>query len=297
MCAKVTTLGARAFPAVPLTRQLQPGKVVAMRSAKWPHVLAASTAAVALLFGSACQGLRPLAEVEREGAQDKWLCERSPNGGWDCADRESARRLEGVAPPAGVVAQADAPTANVDAPAAPSAGRQAIREAPAAPPRQKTPAAGVEPLRQAPPPPAIEPPESVRPPRTPPAATRPPPVSVPSPAQSPLDRQLAHPGETPLDLLALPAGYYALQLLAMSSQETLDAFAVEHGLRDTIRVRVVRGGEVFYVLLAGVYADQDAAEQALESMPVAVRALRPWIRPLGLLQRAMREAEAGHPSR
>ena len=103
-------------------------------------------------------------------------------------------------------------------------------------------------------------------------------------------RQLAHGGDAQADLLTLPANFYALQLLAMSSQEALDGFATEQGLRDTISTRVARDGNVFYVLLAGIYEDQDAAERALASLPPAVQALPPWIRPLGLLQRAMRQA-------
>lgn len=106
-------------------------------------------------------------------------------------------------------------------------------------------------------------------------------------------RQLAHSGDAQADLLSLPANFYALQLLAMSSQEALDSFAAEQGLRQTISTRVARDGTVFYVLLAGIYADQDAAERALASLPPAVQALPPWIRPLGLLQRAMRQAGGG----
>ena len=135
--------------------------------------------------------------------------------------------------------------------------------------------------------------ETTAPPQSPRSATPPPNPPPPSPtpnSELPLYRQLAQGGDEPADPLALPASFYALQLLAMSSQEALDSFAAEQGLHDTISARVARDGDIYYVLLAGIYADQDAAEQALASLPPAVRALRPWIRPLGLLQQAIRLA-------
>lgn len=91
------------------------------------------------------------------------------------------------------------------------------------------------------------------------------------------------------DLATLPAEFYALQALAMKSAAEVQRFAVRTGLVGTRTVRVASGGELFYVLLLGVYSDYAAAEAASASLPEEVRALPPWIRPLAHLRSALRE--------
>ena len=111
----------------------------------------------------------------------------------------------------------------------------------------------------------------------------------PAPAELPLYRQLAHSlDDTPL--LDLPASYYALQLFATGTREGAEAVAVRSGLRGMAGARVERDGEVFHVLLVGVYASKERAERALASLPASVRAMNPWVRRLGGLQEAMRRA-------
>lgn len=110
-----------------------------------------------------------------------------------------------------------------------------------------------------------------------------------APAELPLYRQLAHSlDDTPL--LDLPPSYYALQLFAAGTREGAEAVAVRSGLRGMAGARVDRDGEVFHVLLVGVYASKERAERALASLPASVRAMNPWVRRLGGLQEAMRRA-------
>lgn len=276
-----------------------------------------ATAALAgLLLGvGACGGLRPLADVERDGGQRDWLCEGTAAGdGWECTPESdealaAIERTAAVASPSSAEAappHPPAPTPSqppheaVPGPDAASPATIAVAPEPAADQQRLNNARVQSEARSQRPDAAPSPRDAARPtdpvqPRQPPAS--PPPPSPPTPSSElPLYRQLAQGGEAPADPLALPANFYALQLLAMSSQEALDSFAAEQGLSDTISTRVARDGDIYYVLLAGIYADQDAAEQALASLPPAVRALRPWIRPLGLLQQAIRQV-GGHRAR
>ena len=284
----------------------------------WAHLSATTLLATLALVISACQGLRPLADVERE--QSDWLCQGTATGdGWDCT--AEGDEIADASPPSAVAAPRPE---QMPAPSQPSPEAQPTPEnkpnvadaAPQAPVAVAPQPTAPQSEPETPPAPAVsrqnETPTKEQPPEAPEATARdsaetaaPPqpqrPVPAPRPAPAaptssadlPLYRQLAHSGDAQADLLTLPANFYALQLLAMSSQEALDSFAAEQGLRQTISTRVARDGNVFYVLLAGIYADQDAAERALASLPPAVQALPPWIRPLGLLQRAMRQAGGG----
>ncbi len=55
--------------------------------------------------------------------------------------------------------------------------------------------------------------------------------------------------------------------------------------------RVERNGELFYVLLMGIYEDADRARRAVDSLPDEIGGAEPWIRPLGSLQSAMLRAD------
>ena len=257
---------------------------------------------IALMFGiGACQGLRPLAEVERDGAGQGWLCEGS-DGGWGCvADGESKLPPRTPSEAPRVADQAQTPrvarTKAEPASATTADRRQSEREASARRQEQaatsrsdKAPSRPRDRQREALASPSNE---AAAPPPPRPVMATPTPVPHPPRAELPLYRQLAHGGDALPDLLALPAHFFVLQLIAMPSQELLDNFAIEQGLRNTVSTRIARDGEILYVLLAGVYEDQNTAERALVSLPPEVRTLQPWIRPLGLLQRAMRQVDAG----
>ena len=282
-----------------------------MRSLRFLTVAPASVLLIVAVGG--CGGLRPLADVEREQARGNWLCEGASNGGWDCIDDKEAVQRAAARHPStsATVNEVAPPPASSRSPisAADRARQQELlarvsreREGAASPPaaterpptdatpRSEQPAAPSEEVADRTPPPAIERAPAPAVEQTPvlPVVEQAPAPPVPPP-NLPLYRRLSE-AATSLDLLALPADYYALQLLAMSSQEALDSFAAEQGLQGALATRVARDGKIFHVLLAGVYADQAAAEQALGSLPATVRALRPWIRPVGLLQKAIRQA-------
>lgn len=105
-------------------------------------------------------------------------------------------------------------------------------------------------------------------------------------------RQLAYRPERATPVLDLPGDYYALQLAVRDSREALERFAEAHRLGGLPHVRVARRGGLAYALLAGVYRDRDAAERARDSLPKRIGSMRPWIRSLRSLQRAMLRADA-----
>ena len=92
-------------------------------------------------------------------------------------------------------------------------------------------------------------------------------------------------------LTDLPAKFYALQLLAMSSQEEVDQFLAEQQLQGMTSARVERNGKLFYVLLAGIYEDDETAERAALSLEAELTGFEPWLRPLRTLQDAIRRAD------
>ena len=151
------------------------------------------------------------------------------------------------------------------------------------------------PAEPTPPVPVQEPAPPVPAEPAPPVATQPvapPPAAPPAVAGNlPLYVQLAHRLDgTPL--LELPSDFFAVQLFAALSQAKVEEVAVDSGLESMAGARVERDGKIFFVLLAGVYADRERAERAANSLPPNIRALRPWVRSLGGLQASMRRADA-----
>ena len=96
--------------------------------------------------------------------------------------------------------------------------------------------------------------------------------------------------------MGMPDTHYTVQLIAMKTREELDQFARRHGLKGTLAARVEREGELYYVLLLGVYEVFEEAQTAVAGLPAPVHEAKPWIRPLRSLQAAMARAEAPTPS-
>ncbi len=111
------------------------------------------------------------------------------------------------------------------------------------------------------------------------------------PDDAPEHVRLAYRPSRPTALTDLPADFYAVQLMAMSSKESLEAFVTREGISNMSAARVERNGELFYVLLLGIYEDADRARRAVESLPDEIGGAEPWIRPLGSLQSAMLRAD------
>ena len=97
---------------------------------------------------------------------------------------------------------------------------------------------------------------------------------------------------TPGSFLNMPAEFYAVQLMAMPSRERLEAYIREHNLTDMSATRIARDGELYYVLILGVYETQELAETASRDVPPPLDKREPWIRSLGNLQDAMIRANA-----
>ncbi|MFK7733845.1 MAG: SPOR domain-containing protein [Pseudomonadales bacterium] len=92
-------------------------------------------------------------------------------------------------------------------------------------------------------------------------------------------------------VIDLPADMFAVQLIAVSTRKQVEAFVELHNLWDMTAVKVSKAGKPLYVLIPGVYKSRVDAESAVASLPVSVQQLKPWIRPLGGLQQAMRDAK------
>lgn len=214
-------------------------------------LLALLWASAALLALPACRGQAPAEALGTPTSPGSWFCHASTSGGWAC--RRNAAVDEPVpTPPPATRAEAAPPTPRPQPPPQPDA-------------------------------PAIEPPPA--------APAVPAPQPAPAAAALPLYRQLAQQTAGEQSLLELPAGFYAVQLLAMSSAEDLALFVTERQLQGTTSVRVERGGDIYHVLLAGVYADGEAAEQAALSLEAELDGVEPWVRPLRTLHSAMRRAD------
>jgi DamX protein len=111
------------------------------------------------------------------------------------------------------------------------------------------------------------------------------------PAHAPEHVRLAYRPDRPTALTDLPADFYAVQLMAMSSKDSLEAFVAREGIRNMSAARVERDGELFYVLLLGIYENAETARRAVASLPDEIGGAEPWIRPLGSLQSAMQRAD------
>ncbi len=124
-----------------------------------------------------------------------------------------------------------------------------------------------------------------------PRANHPPGIG-PTRASTGLPPTPAYRSDAAMGVMDLPAHYFAVQIAASSSFARLDRILVEKRLPGMTSVRVEQDGEPLYVLLAGVYADRQAADRAAALLPADIRAMEPWVRQLGPLQDAMGRAEA-----
>ncbi|MCZ6890483.1 MAG: SPOR domain-containing protein, partial [Gammaproteobacteria bacterium] len=55
--------------------------------------------------------------------------------------------------------------------------------------------------------------------------------------------------------------------------------------------RVARNGELYYVLLLGVYRDKSTAEEAAAQLPERIMSQNPWVRSMKSLQEAIANAD------
>ena len=91
-------------------------------------------------------------------------------------------------------------------------------------------------------------------------------------------------------MLDVPGDFWAVQLIALSTKEDLEAYAERHNLHGMSAAQIAnQEGEVFYILLLGIYESREIAEQAITELPKPFN--NPWIRSVASLQSAMLRAE------
>ncbi len=117
------------------------------------------------------------------------------------------------------------------------------------------------------------------------------PITSPTPPEQPRHLSLAYQTGTQKELTELPADLFVVQLVAMDSYEKLASFRDVNELNDLTAVRVEKDGELFYVLILGVYGSEAIARDASAELPDALAGTQPWIRKLGSLQTAMIRAD------
>ncbi|MDP6376335.1 MAG: SPOR domain-containing protein [Pseudomonadales bacterium] len=210
-----------------------------------------------------------------------WSCQPLPDSeGWNCVTDEnvetSAPTRPVEKPPDAVISVAEPSTASVPPPA----------PSPIEPPTSPTPAVS-------PPAPKTAPPSQVSP-----EASRGVPADAPPPVTSgdlsdlPNYARLAYQPPEPMLLTEIPGEFYAVQLVAFSTREVLEAYARRRNLTGMSAARVARDGELFYVLLLGIYETRARAESAIADIPPPFENLKVWIRSVASLQAAIRAADA-----
>ena len=110
-------------------------------------------------------------------------------------------------------------------------------------------------------------------------------------AKTPLYISLAHKVAKPTSLLDLPETFWAIQIMALQDQNALNSFVSDNELIGVFAAKIESEGTLFYVLLLGVYESRFVAEEAWESRPQSIRALKPYFRDLASLQNAMLKGE------
>ena len=112
-----------------------------------------------------------------------------------------------------------------------------------------------------------------------------------SPPAAPRDQRGGRPDGT-VPLVDVPPDYYVVQLVALASKEALEEYAARKGLHGMSAARVERDGELFYVLLLGIFRDRQDADAAAANLPPELAGFDPWVRRVGSLQEAIRRGDA-----
>lgn len=248
---------------------------------------AALLALTALLSG--CSGNKPINESTPglNVANNNWFCQMAEDGeSWECVEDESlVRRPRPTRLPGATVSaaepEADQPL-TLAAPAAPGDGGRSAIAAESAPAAVAEAAAGAADGNAAADTAARAGAEATAAEDAPQRTAE---------ADLPAHVRLAYQPPQPTLLQDLPGELYTVQLLAMSNKATLEAYVRDHGLKGLSAARIENEGDLYYVLLLGVYESEALARQAAEDLPPPLDEASPWIRPLGSLQEAMRRAD------
>ena len=89
-------------------------------------------------------------------------------------------------------------------------------------------------------------------------------------------------------LLAKNPAHYTLQLLSTHNEDKLQAFIARHAMADQLwYARTHYQNTVWFVLLYGDYPSKQAAQNALNALPIPLKQLQPWPRMFAHLQQSM----------
>lgn len=78
---------------------------------------------------------------------------------------------------------------------------------------------------------------------------------------------------------------FTVQLMATVQKPKLDAFIQQNHLQDLVKVYTAqRNGETWYLAVYGDFKTADAAQQAIQRLPHAMRELNPWVKSMRLVQ-------------
>lgn len=101
--------------------------------------------------------------------------------------------------------------------------------------------------------------------------------------------ELASNKESSKTILAEPPSAYTVQLIAMKDLRQVLSYAEQVGIEDPLYASVLDEGQVWHLLLLGIYDDSESASTA-KDLWIGTRVLKvePWIRKLAPLQKAIK---------
>jgi len=89
-------------------------------------------------------------------------------------------------------------------------------------------------------------------------------------------------------LLQQSPGTYTIQLVSVSSAERAHAYVLAQPDPGQMAVyRLQRDGRELHVILYGIYVTQEEARIEADRLPESVGSVRPWVRSMAQVQRAM----------
>jgi len=83
-----------------------------------------------------------------------------------------------------------------------------------------------------------------------------------------------------------PSNYVAVQLFASKSKSKVIGFINKNNLGDPPFGKIKSKGQLWYVLLLGIYPDKSSAKTAIAQLPKRLKIKKPWIRKLGPLKKS-----------
>lgn len=93
-------------------------------------------------------------------------------------------------------------------------------------------------------------------------------------------------------LKALPARSYTLQLGAMTDKRDVQAFLDKHNLNDEVRIYpTLRSGKEWFIITYQDYPTIQAARDAADALPEALKSVNPWAKSLSQVHREIAQAK------